>query len=103
MDKYTRRQNQNTNLEALVTDEARRQAESHGIPLASFISGIAMKSETMPITIRVRMADIDRINSLFRGESVHQWVEKTVRDVLECYDGEVSNSNGAKKGLVSAQ
>jgi hypothetical protein len=99
MKKTSRRESQNTTLESFVTDEAHRQAESLGVPLASFIGGIAMKSETMPVTIRLRMEDIHRIHSLFRGERVHDWVEKTIRDVVECYDGEGQELalNGGRK------
>jgi hypothetical protein len=92
--------NQNTPvLETLVTDEAKRQAESLGVPLESFIGGIAMKGETMPVTIRIRMDDIHRINAVVRGGRIHEWAERALLNVLECEEGEAMElaANGGSR------
>jgi len=83
MKKTTHHRNQNTPaLENLVTDAAKRQAESLGVPLETFIGGIAMKGETMPVAIRIRMDDIRRINAVVRGGRIAEWIEGVVVDAL---------------------
>jgi len=81
MKKSTRTQNTPA-LENLVTDEAKRQAQSLGVTLESFIGGIAMKGETMPVAIRIRMDDIRRINAVVRGGRIAEWIEEIVVDAL---------------------
>lgn len=81
MKKSTRTQNTPA-LENLVTDEAKRQAQSLGVTLESFIGGIAMKGETMPVAIRIRMDDIRRINAVVRGGRIAEWIEGVVVDAL---------------------
>lgn len=71
-----------TTLEALVTGDAKRQAESLGIPLAAFIGNLAADADTLPVTIRVRMGDIGRINSRVGGGRIHEWIEGVVDDAL---------------------
>ena len=79
---------QNQTLETLVTGDAKRQAESLGIPLAAFIGNLAAKADTLPVTIRVGMGDIGRINSLIGGGRIHEWIENIIPEVL---DGEKSD------------
>lgn len=95
MKKTTRRNiTQNATLEALVTPEARRQAESLGVPLESFISAIASKSSTMPVTLRFTAQDIRRLNNIVDGGRIHEWCESTLLDVLECEEGELQEKLG---------
>jgi hypothetical protein len=77
-------------LKTLVTPAAKQQAESLGIELSSFIMHMAAKADTMPVTIRIPMADFKKINSAVRGGRIHEWCTDVITDAI----------NGAGEDLV---
>ena len=84
---------QNQTLEAVVTADAKRQAEALRIPLSSYISHLAAKADELPVTIRVPMADIQRINMIVRDGRIAEWVEEIVADALK---GDGRDSSGSR-------
>jgi len=72
-----------TTLEAVVTAHAKREAKRHGVELSTYVAHLAAKSDRMPVTIRVRMDDIGRINASIGGGRIHEWVEDVVAGVLD--------------------
>ena len=85
--KSAKKQNETT-LEAVVTAQAKREAQRHGVALSTYISHLAAKADRMPVTVQIKMSDIGRINSLIGGGRIHEWIENIIPEVL---DGEKSD------------
>lgn len=83
---------QNETLDAVVTAQAKRQAQGLGVELSTYIGRLAAKADSLPVTINVRLDDIQRINSRIGGGRVHEWVAGVVVGALDCADG-VLNGN----------
>jgi len=83
---------QNETLDAVVTAQAKRQAQRLGIELSTYVQRLAAKADSLPVTINVRMDDIQRINSRIGGGRVHEWVAGVVVGALDGADG-VLNGN----------
>jgi len=83
---------QNETLDAVVTAQAKRQAQRLGVELSTYVGRLAAKADTLPVTINVRMEDIRRINSRIGGGRVHEWVAGVVVGALDGADG-VLNGN----------
>ena len=79
---------QNETLEGLVTNVAKKQAASLGIPVETYVGRIAMKMERLPMTITLRMRDIARIQKIWEGQA-REWVENMIPEVLDSEVGEV--------------
>ena len=90
--KSTKSTPQNETLDAVVTAQAKRQAQRLGIELATYVGRLAAKADSLPVTINVRMDDIQRINSRIGGGRVHEWVAGVVVGALDGADG-VLNGN----------
>ena len=83
---------QNETLDAVVTAQAKRQAQRLGVELSTYVGRLAAKADSLPVTINVRMDDIQRINSRIGGGRVHEWVAGVVVGALDGADG-VLNGN----------
>ena len=83
---------QNETLDAVVTAQAKRQAQRLGVELSTYVGRLAAKADTLPVTINVRMDDIQRINSRIGCGRVHEWVAGVVVGALDGADG-VLNGN----------
>ena len=81
MKKSAKTQNETT-LDAVVSARAKREARRLGVELSVYIANLATKSDTLPVTARIRMEDIGRINARVGGGRVHQWVEDVVAGAL---------------------
>lgn len=79
---------QNETLDAVVTAQAKRQAQRLGVELSTYVAHLAAKSDRMPVTVQVKMSDIGRINSLIGGGRIHEWVENIIPEVLDSEVGE---------------
>jgi hypothetical protein len=86
--------NLNETLDAVVTAQAKRQAQRLGVELSTYVAHLAAKADRMPVTVRLKIVDIGRINSLIGGGRVHEWVENIIPEVL---DGELGESEELAK------
>ena len=91
MKKSVKTQNETT-LDAVVTAQAKREAQRLGVELSTYVGRLAAKADSLPVTINVRMEDIRRINSRIGGGRVHEWVAGVVVGALDGADG-VLNGN----------
>jgi hypothetical protein len=80
--KSTKSTPRNETLDAVVTAQAKREARRLGVELSVYIANLAAKADTLPVTARIRMEDIGRINARVGGGRVHQWVEDVVAGAL---------------------
>jgi hypothetical protein len=83
---------QNETLDAVVTAQAKRQAQRLGVELSTYVGRLAAKADSLPVTINVRLDDIQRINARIGGGRVHDWVAEVVVGALDGAD-EVLNGN----------
>jgi hypothetical protein len=80
---------QNETLEGLVTNVAKKQAASLGIPVETYVGRIAMKTDRLPMTIMLPMRDIARIQKIWEGQA-REWVENIIPEVLDSEVGEAA-------------
>jgi hypothetical protein len=87
----TARKNDEPTLEALTTTRAKREAQRLGVPLSVFVAHLAAKADRMPVTVSVKIDDIQRISRIARGDQVREWIEGIIEDCLDGEKGEAED------------